>query len=35
MNADGTNRKQISNQEKGIDGFLFSPDEKKIVFFQM
>lgn len=32
MNADGSDRKAISNVEKGIDGFLFSPDEKNIVF---
>ena len=32
MNADGSNRKQISNVEKGLGGFIFSPDEKKILF---
>ena len=32
MNADGSDRKAISNVDKGIDGFLFSPDEKSIVF---
>lgn len=32
MNADGSYRKAISNVEKGIDGFLFAPDEKSIVF---
>ena len=33
MNADGSQRVQISNQENGIDGFVISPDETKIVFF--
>ncbi|MCC8147211.1 MAG: S9 family peptidase [Bacteroidales bacterium] len=32
MNPDGTGRIQLSNYEKGIDGFCFSPDEKKILF---
>ena len=32
MNADGSNRKVVSNIEKGINGFLFSPDESKILF---
>ncbi|MDL2223707.1 S9 family peptidase [Bacteroidales bacterium OttesenSCG-928-M06] len=32
MNPDGTNRVQISNYNKGIEGFIFSPDEKKILF---
>ena len=32
MNADGSNRKMVSNVEKGVNGFLFSPDEKKVVF---
>ena len=31
MNADGSGRTQISEIEKGIQGFLFSPDEKKVV----
>ena len=31
MNADGSNRKQASFVEKGIEGFLLSPDEKNIV----
>ncbi|MCH5216914.1 MAG: S9 family peptidase [Muribaculaceae bacterium] len=31
MNADGSNRKQISKINDGIDGFLFSPDESKVV----
>ncbi|MGL4292318.1 MAG: prolyl oligopeptidase family serine peptidase [Bacteroidales bacterium] len=33
MNADGSGRKQISNYEGGIDGFLFSPDQKKVLFY--
>ncbi len=32
MDADGNNRKQISDYENGIDGFVISPDNKKIVF---
>ena len=28
MNADGSGRKAVSNVENGIQGFLFSPDEK-------
>lgn len=32
MNADGSNRKVVSNIEKGIEGFKFSPDETKVVF---
>ncbi len=31
MNADGSDRKQVTSLEKGVEGFLFSPDEKKIV----
>lgn len=31
MNADGSGRKAVSNVEGGIGGFLFSPDEKKVV----
>ncbi len=31
MNADGSDRKCISSAENGIEGFLFSPDEKKVV----
>ncbi len=31
MNADGSGRKQVSNVEKGIEGFLFSPDQKKVL----
>ncbi|MGN0232572.1 MAG: alpha/beta fold hydrolase [Muribaculaceae bacterium] len=32
MNADGTDRKQISNVEAGVEGFLFSPDETKVMY---
>ena len=32
MNADGTERKQLSEFEKGIEGFKFSPDGKKVLF---
>lgn len=31
MDADGSNRKAVSNIENGISGFLFSPDEKHVV----
>ena len=31
MNADGSGAKAVSNVEKGISGFLFSPDEKHVV----
>lgn len=31
MNADGSGRKQITDVEKGVQGFMFSPDEKHIV----
>lgn len=30
MDADGSNRKCISSVENGVEGFIFSPDEKKI-----
>ena len=32
MNSDGSDRKMVSNVEKGINGFLLSPEEKKVVF---
>ena len=32
MNADGSERKMVSNVEKGLNGFILSPDEKKVVF---
>ena len=31
MNADGSGRKCVSNIENGIEGFLFSPDSKKVI----
>ncbi len=31
MNSDGSGRKAVSNIEKGVDGFKFSPDGKKVV----
>lgn len=31
MNADGTDRKQATNVEKGIEGFILSPDGKQVV----
>ncbi|WP_289761036.1 S9 family peptidase [Duncaniella muris] len=31
MNADGSARKQVTKLEKGVEGFLFSPDEKKVM----
>ena len=31
MNADGSNRIQISNIEKGVNGFVLSPDETKVL----
>lgn len=33
MDADGSNRKQVSQHEGGIGGFLFSPDETKVLYF--
>ncbi|WP_025892262.1 alpha/beta hydrolase family protein [Phocaeicola barnesiae] len=32
MNPDGTDRKQLSSYEGGIEGFAFSPDETKVLF---
>lgn len=32
MNADGTERKQLSAYDKDIEGFSFSPDESKVLF---
>ena len=32
MNADGSDRKMVSNVEKGVNGFLLSPDETKVLF---
>ncbi len=31
MAPDGSQRKQLSNSEKDIEGFLFSPDEKSVI----
>jgi dipeptidyl aminopeptidase/acylaminoacyl peptidase len=31
MNADGSDRKQVTNVEAGVEGFLFSPDQSKVV----
>ena len=31
MDADGSGRRQVSNVENGVEGFLFSPDCKKIL----
>ena len=31
MNADGSGRKQVTEIEKGVEGFLFSPDEKSVM----
>lgn len=31
MNADGSSRKQLTNDKTGIDGFKFSPDEKHVL----
>ncbi len=32
MNPDGTARRQLSNYDGDIEGFAFSPDEKKVLF---
>ena len=32
MNPDGSDRQQISNYDGNIEGFAFSPDEKKVLF---
>lgn len=32
MNPDGSDRKQLSAYEKDIEGFAFSPDEKRVLF---
>ena len=31
MNPDGSERRQLSNEGKSIEGFLFSPDETKVI----
>ena len=32
MNPDGTDRKRLSDYDKDIEGFAFSPDEEKVLF---
>ncbi len=32
MNPDGTDRRRLSDYDKDIEGFAFSPDEKKVLF---
>ena len=32
MNPDGSDRRQLSEYEGDIEGFAFSPDEKKVLF---
>lgn len=32
MNPDGSGRRQLSEYEGDIEGFAFSPDEKKVLF---
>ncbi len=34
MNADGSDRKQVTAGETGVDGFIFSPDETKVLMIQ-
>lgn len=34
MNADGTNATRLTDEEGGIDGFTFSPDEKRVLFIK-
>ena len=34
MNPDGSGRKQLSHEESDIEGFLFSPDESKVVLIK-
>ena len=34
MNPDGSERKQLSNEASDIEGFLFSPDESKVVLIK-
>lgn len=34
MNADGTDRKQLTNSDIEIEGFSFSPDEKKVILIK-
>lgn len=34
MNPDGTDRRQLTNDEQDIEGFKFSPDEKKVLLIK-
>ncbi len=34
MNPDGTGRKQLTKEDKGIEGFKFSPDGKKVILIK-
>ncbi len=34
MNPDGSERRQLSNEGKSIEGFLFSPDETKVILIK-
>ena len=34
MNANGSERRQLTKDETGIDGFKFSPDGKKIILIK-
>ncbi len=34
MNADGTDRRRMTNDETEIEGFLFSPDETKVILLK-
>lgn len=34
MNSDGSSRVQISNEEGGVNGFIFSPDEKQVILIK-
>lgn len=34
MNADGSERKQLTNDKTGIDGFIFSPNEKNVLLIK-
>ncbi len=34
MNADGSNRRQLTNDSKDIEGFLFAPNEEKVILIK-
>lgn len=34
MNADGTARRQLTHTDGAVDGFLFSPDQKKVILIK-